>query len=113
MSDILKILGERIRTLRKNKNWSQEELAHRANITRSFLGEIERSRKNPTITSLRKIAHAFDISLEELFRCIEPHKPHQNNTKDLTGIIEKLYALNEKKQKIVIDIITNLLLISE
>lgn len=113
MSDLLKILGERIRNLRKNRNWSQEDLAHQAGITRSFLGEVERGERNPKTTTLEKIAHGLDISLEELFRCVQPFQPHQNSTKDLPNIIERLYALNEKNQRLALDIITNVLLISE
>lgn len=113
MSNLSKILGKRIKSLRKDKGWSQEELAHIAKINRSFMGEIERGEKSPTISSLEKITNALEISFEELFRYIQPCQSSENRTKDLSIIIEKLYFLSESDQKIMLDIIDNILLISE
>lgn len=45
---------------------SQEELAEKADLHPTFIGNIERAEKNPTITTLEKIARAFNISLPEL-----------------------------------------------
>lgn len=45
MNDVIKLVGERIRNLRKERDWTQEELAYRANIHRSHLGEIERGKQ--------------------------------------------------------------------
>lgn len=67
MNDLSRKLGERIRTLRKARGFSQESLALKAGLATSFLGEIERSGKKPTVDSVEKIAKALDISLAELF----------------------------------------------
>ena len=45
---------------------TQEQLAEKADLHFTYIGEIERTEKNPTITSLEKIAKAFNISLTEL-----------------------------------------------
>ncbi|WP_432665722.1 helix-turn-helix transcriptional regulator [Wukongibacter baidiensis] len=113
MSDLSKIIGKRIKSLRKDKGFSQEELAHLANINRSFMGEIERGEKSPTLGSLEKITNALEISFEELFRYIQPCQSNKDKTKNLSVIIEKLYSLNEADQKIILDIIDNILLISK
>lgn len=60
-------LGNRIRKLRNDISISQEELALKAGIAPSFLGEIERNTKKPSIDSIEKIATALEISLSELF----------------------------------------------
>lgn len=60
-------VGARIRLFRTRKKMSQEELAWMANITPAYLGQIERSKKSPTITILIRIARALGISLSELF----------------------------------------------
>lgn len=60
-------LGNRIRQLRNSADLSQEQLALKAGIAPSFLGEIERSVKKPSIDSIEKIANALEISLSELF----------------------------------------------
>ncbi|OUP50358.1 helix-turn-helix domain-containing protein [Lachnoclostridium sp. An181] len=60
-------LGQRIRELRKTRMINQRELAKRANMTSSYLGQLERDEKNPTIGSIEKICAAFDLTLSEFF----------------------------------------------
>lgn len=67
-SNIYKIIGERIRKLRKVHGLSQEKLAERAGIDRSHMGFIEQGRRQPTIATLQKLTKVLGISLEELFR---------------------------------------------
>ncbi len=64
-------LGMRIRFLRKQRHWSQEDLALNAEINKNYLCDLEKGRRNPSLEILEKIAIAFSISLEELFRGIE------------------------------------------
>lgn len=68
MGDLMKIVGERLRNIRKEKGYSQDELAHLAGLHFTYLGKIERTEKNVTIESLEKVTSALGISLEELFR---------------------------------------------
>lgn len=56
---LLKELGNRIRTERKSQGLSQEELAHRADLDRSYLGGIERGERNITFTALCQVAKAL------------------------------------------------------
>jgi transcriptional regulator with XRE-family HTH domain len=62
------LLGRRIRTLRTQKGWTQQELGERADINYKFLGEIERGQQNPSFGILTKIASALGVDLPELFR---------------------------------------------
>jgi len=66
MSNIAKSIGENIRTLRKERGLSQEQLALRADINTSYMGQVERGEKNPTIDVLSKIAMALHLPLEKL-----------------------------------------------
>ena len=61
-------LGRRIRTLRKAKRWTQEELGKQADVSYKFPGEIERGIQNPSFTILVKVANALGVKLSELFR---------------------------------------------
>jgi transcriptional regulator with XRE-family HTH domain len=61
-------LGSRIRTLRKAKGWTQEELGKQADTSYKFLGEIERGVQNPSFSILVKISGALGVPLYELFR---------------------------------------------
>ena len=65
-SEILILFGEKVRKLRKKKGLSQEELAHKANLHRTYIGMIERAEKNITLINTNKIANALDISISEL-----------------------------------------------
>ena len=72
--DINKQLGMRIRYLRKNKQWSIEDLALEASINKNYLSDLERGKRNPTLNILDKIANALDIDLETLFKGISSIK---------------------------------------
>jgi len=67
-SEILKTFGERVRQLRKVKDISQEELAHRADLHRTYIGMIERAEKNITLLNIEKIANALEVKIQDLFK---------------------------------------------
>jgi transcriptional regulator with XRE-family HTH domain len=67
-SQILMTLGQRIRELRKEKDISQEELAFRASVHRTYIGMIERAEKNITVANLEKIANGLGVPIDELLR---------------------------------------------
>ena len=67
MSDIAKIIGQRIRNYRTQKGLSQEKLAEFAGCHPTYIGQLERGEKNATLESVEKIAAAMDITLSELF----------------------------------------------
>ena len=66
MEPIEKQLGQRIRQFRQMKGLSQEELAYRAGIHRTYLGGIERGERNPSLKNLAAIARALDVKLADL-----------------------------------------------
>lgn len=67
MSEVTKILGQRIKTYRINKGLSQEKLAEFAKCHPTYIGQLERGEKNATIESIDKIAVALDVSLSDMF----------------------------------------------
>lgn len=64
-------LGMRIKFLRKERKWSQEDLALEAGVNKNYISDLENGRRNPSLEILEKIAIAFNISLSELFKGIE------------------------------------------
>ena len=64
--EILKKLAQKIKCLREAKGLSQEDLALKAGVDRTYIGRIERAERNPSFKSLHKIASALDIKLSEL-----------------------------------------------
>jgi transcriptional regulator with XRE-family HTH domain len=59
--------GNRVRELRKLKNLSQEKLAFRADLHRTYIGMIERAEKNITLLNIEKIANALEVNINDLF----------------------------------------------
>jgi transcriptional regulator with XRE-family HTH domain len=58
--------GKRVRTLRLDRGWTQEEFAHRTGLNRSYMSEVERGKSDVSLSTLQKIAKALGISLAEL-----------------------------------------------
>lgn len=107
MSNLPKIIGERIRNFRKEKGLSQEELADIANLHTTYIGQLERGEKNATLESIEKVANALEISLEDLFRSIRPNPDSQEYT--LSQIITRLQTRSIEDQKIVLNLLDLLL----
>ncbi len=61
-------LGLRIKTLRKEKGFSQESFALEIGLDRTYMGGIERGQRNVAVLNLQKIADGLKISLSELLR---------------------------------------------
>lgn len=66
----LVILGQRIRERRKALGWTQEELAERAGIDRSYVGGVERGDRNLTFTVLCRLCAPLQCDVAELTRGI-------------------------------------------
>lgn len=64
---ILINFGKRVRKLRKEKGLSQEQLAFKADLHRTYIGMIERAEKNITLVNIEKISKAFEVDIKELF----------------------------------------------
>ena len=60
--------GERVRVLRKERGLSQEQLAHHADLHRTYIGMIERAEKNITLLNIEKIANALNIHVYKLLQ---------------------------------------------
>ncbi len=64
-------LGKRIVYLRSKKGWSQLDLALESNINKNYICDLENGRRNPSLKVLERLAIAFDIDLESLFKGID------------------------------------------
>ena len=71
MSNSSSQLGTIIRDLRVAKRISQEVLAERAGIHRTYVSQIERGMKSPTIVVLQRIAQALDMRASEILMRME------------------------------------------
>jgi len=64
--DIKKKLGEKIREIRKKKGFSQEALAFKSNLHRTYISDIERGFRNVSIENIEKIAKALGLTPKDL-----------------------------------------------
>ncbi|MFW6006460.1 MAG: helix-turn-helix domain-containing protein [Halanaerobiales bacterium] len=74
------IIGSRLKKLRYNLNLTQEKLGEKADLHYSYIGQVERGDKTPSLKALIKIAEALNISLEEL---IHEETVNTNTIKDV------------------------------
>lgn len=59
--------GRAVREARTAAGLTQEELADRSGLDRSYMGGIERGERNPTLSVIEKVAEGLGLSLAELF----------------------------------------------
>lgn len=60
-------VGRRIRTLRQAKGFSQEGLAEKSGLHRTYIGGVERGLRNPSLKSLARLAKALGVGVGQLF----------------------------------------------
>ena len=62
-----KLIGMRIKELRRSKHLSQEQLAEKADINSKYLSRMERGTENPTLDMLIKLSNALEVEMWEMF----------------------------------------------
>lgn len=97
-----KLLGERIRDLRKSQSLTQQELGEKAALSGQFIGEIERGNQNPSIKVLLKIAEVLDIELLELFQNQDDFGSREEIQNSISKVIAKM---PDEKLKMVLQIL--------
>jgi len=66
--DILILFGNKVSKLRKERGLSQEKLAFKSDLHRTYIGMIERAERNITLLNIEKLAKGLGVSIDELFR---------------------------------------------
>ncbi|MEY2891078.1 MAG: hypothetical protein RJA98_986 [Pseudomonadota bacterium] len=77
-SDLGARFGAAVRSLREGRGWSQERLAGRAELNRSYMGEIERATVMPSLATAAKLAQALEVPLSALLSQCEADTGHPN-----------------------------------
>jgi transcriptional regulator with XRE-family HTH domain len=66
--NISKLFGKRVREIRKRRKLSQERLAEKAGLDRSFMSGIERGVENPTLYTIQAVAEGLGVTVGELMK---------------------------------------------
>ena len=73
--DVLGRFGQRVRELRSERGWSQEDFAAECGVHRTYLGGVERGERNLSLVNIHRIAQALGITLSDLFEGVDPSRP--------------------------------------
>ena len=106
MSDIAKIIGQRIRNYRTCLGLSQEKLAELSGCHYTYIGQIERGEKNATIESIEKISAALNVSLSKLFEMLGVENEETSNIP--LECYELVSSKTKKEQEIIYRILTEI-----
>lgn len=85
--NIYRHIGRRVREERVQRGWTQEQLAERADSTLSFIGQLERGIKKPSLATIKKIANACGIKAGSLLDEGEPSVRKPSAEKRLSDIL--------------------------
>ena len=64
--DLVKALGRNVKSARERRNLTQEDLEGLTGLRRSYISDLERGTRNPTIRALERLAAALEVSAAEL-----------------------------------------------
>lgn len=67
-SKILKKFAANLKYLRNQKNWSQEKLANKCGLHRTYIGSVERGERNISLMNISRIATALSVKIDDLLK---------------------------------------------
>jgi transcriptional regulator with XRE-family HTH domain len=89
MSNAASQLGKKIRILRDSLGMTQEKLAEEVNISLKHLGEIERGRSNPTLTTIISLAAALHVTPSELMAFVDEREPLDAVSVEIRALVDQ------------------------
>ena len=105
MTDVKRLIGDRIRQLRKEKGLSQEKLGYESELHCTHIGSIEMGQKNFSIDTLIKVAKGLNVEVADLFNFPMPPAEAKRMKKSL---IEEINVSSPETIKILSDLLTGL-----
>ena len=96
--------GERLRSLRQMRGFSQEWVALEAEITTSYYGMIERGTANPTVSMLENICSVLNISIVDIFMDDHAYEPPELDELSLQ-ILHRVEGRSDREKELILSII--------
>ncbi|SFQ99233.1 MULTISPECIES: helix-turn-helix domain-containing protein [unclassified Paenibacillus] len=103
--EVLKLVGARIRVLRKERGLSQEALGEKGGFHFTYIGQIERGEKNVSLINVAKIAKALDVNLIQLFSYVSEDSKIVESDEDIIQIITMLKKSSPEKVRLARNVI--------
>ncbi|ALP35263.1 MULTISPECIES: helix-turn-helix domain-containing protein [Paenibacillus] len=107
--EVLKLIGARIRVLRKEKGLSQEALGEKGGFHFTYIGQIERGEKNVSLINVAKIAKALDVNLVQLFSYVSEDPKIVEFDEDIIEIITMLQKSSPEKVRLARNVIREII----
>jgi transcriptional regulator with XRE-family HTH domain len=85
-----KLVGMRIKNLRRGKGYSQEKLAELAGINAKYLSSVERGEENPTLDLFIRLSQSLKIDINEMFNIEYESQPPQMLRKKLQALVAEI-----------------------
>ncbi|WP_084158777.1 helix-turn-helix domain-containing protein [Solidesulfovibrio alcoholivorans] len=104
MESLEKQLGNRIKSLRKLRGWTQENLAEQAKVSVQHVGEIERGDGNPTLQSLERLSQGFGVTVSQLLAVEEPDQEAELIRGQVIETVQEMPAVELKLLQGVINL---------
>ena len=104
MSDIAKIVGQRIRNFRLQAGLSQEKVAELSGCHPTYIGQVERGEKNATLESVERITNALNVPLAKLFDKVEGSSQDDIPLKCYEFLLSKSKTEQEQIYKIILEL---------
>ncbi|MCP3808696.1 helix-turn-helix domain-containing protein [Paenibacillus sp. Lou8.1] len=108
MSELLKLVGTRIRDIRKSKGLSQEALAEKAGFNSSYIGFIERAERNISLKNLEKIAKALNVGVYQLLTYVKENDELTEEDSSIKTILTLLRTRESKDTELALKILTDI-----
>ena len=95
-------VGQRIRQLREQKNYTLNKLANHAGVSQSYLRDVELENKNPTIAFLSIICQSLDITLKDFF--------NEDSESDFLNdpLMQAIYKLTPEQKESLLKFLTTM-----
>ena len=85
-----KLVGMRIKNLRRGKGYSQEKLAELAGINAKYLSSVERGEENPTLDLFIRLSQSLKVDINEMFNIEYESQPPQMLRKKLQALVAEI-----------------------
>ncbi|KJD43632.1 helix-turn-helix transcriptional regulator [Paenibacillus sp. FSL R10-2782] len=108
MSELLDLVGTRIRDIRKSKGLSQEALAEKAGFNSSYIGFIERAERNISLKNLEKIAKALNVGVYQLLTYVKENDELAEGNSSVKSILTLLRTRESKDTELALKILTDI-----
>ncbi|MDI3481778.1 MAG: hypothetical protein PWQ97_1433 [Tepidanaerobacteraceae bacterium] len=107
--EIFRDIGKKIRQIRQKQNLTQEELGEKANLHYSYIGQMERGDKIPSLKTLNKIAKALNVGLDYILEGPLKYSPASEAEEAINEFVHILRTRPARQTEMLISICRNII----